>query len=45
METLIKKHPRERYLANVNPKNKKSVNFFKKNSFKLIQYTFELESC
>ena len=44
METLIKKHPRERYLANVNPKNKKSVNFFKKNSFKLVQYTYELES-
>ena len=43
METLIKKHPRERYLANVNPKNKKSIDFFKKNSFKLSQYTFELE--
>ena len=42
MKALIKKHPRERYLANVNPKNKKSIDFFKKNSFKLIQYTFEL---
>lgn len=38
---LIKKNPRERYLANVNPKNKKSIKFFKNNNFKLIQYTFE----
>ena len=28
--------------ANVNPKNKKSLDFFKKNGFKLIQYTYEL---
>ena len=39
---LIRKNPRERYLANVNPKNKKSIQFFKNNNFKLIQYTFEL---
>ena len=38
---LIKKNPRKRFLANVNPKNKKSISFFKKNGFKLIQYTFE----
>ncbi len=31
----------KRYLANVNPKNKKSIQFFKNNKFKLIQYTFE----
>ena len=38
---LIKKNPRKRYLANVNPKNKKSISFFKNNNFKLIQHTFE----
>lgn len=41
---LMKKNPRSRYLANVSPKNKKSIKFFKKNGFKLIQYTYELES-
>ena len=38
---LIKKNPRKRFLANVNPKNKKSIQFFKNNGFKLIQYTYE----
>ena len=42
LELLIKKNPRERYLANVNPKNTKSINFFKKNRFKLLQHTYEL---
>ena len=41
LSQLIKKNPRERYLANVNPKNKRSIRFFKNNDFKLIQYTFE----
>ena len=39
---LMRRNPKSRYLANVNPKNKKSMQFFKNNSFKLIQYTFEL---
>ena len=39
---IIKKNPKKRYLANVNPKNKKSIQFFKNHGFKLIQYTFEL---
>ena len=43
LEKIMKKNPRKRYLANVKPKNKKSINFFKKNNFKLIQYTFEFE--
>ena len=38
----IKKNPKKRYLANVNPKNKKSIQFFTNHGFKLIQYTFEL---
>ena len=43
LKLLMEKNPRKRYLANVSPKNKKSIVFFKKNGFKLIQYTFELE--
>jgi RimJ/RimL family protein N-acetyltransferase len=43
LELLIEKNPRSRYLANVNPKNKKSIQFFKNNGFKLIQHTYELE--
>ena len=39
---LIQKNPRERYLANVNPKNKKLIEFFKNNNFKILQYTYEL---
>ncbi len=42
MLELIKKNPRKRYLANVNPKNNYSIEFFKKNGFKLIQHTYEL---
>ena len=33
LEKIMKKNPRKRYLANVNPKNKKSINFFKRNNF------------
>ena len=39
---VLKKNPKTRYLANVNPKNIKSAEFFKKNGFKLIQHTYEL---
>ncbi len=40
---LMKKHPRSKYLANINPKNKKSIQFFKNQKFHLIQHTYELE--
>ena len=43
IKLVIDKNPRTRYLANVNPKNIRSTKFFKKNNFKLIQYTYELE--
>ena len=43
LELLMKLNPQKRYLANVSPKNKKSTQFFKKNKFKLIQHTYELE--
>ena len=42
LHKLIQKNPKKRYLANVNPQNKKSIRFFKNNGFKLIQHTFEL---
>ena len=41
LQMLMEKNPEERYLANVSPKNHKSINFFKNNNFKLIQHTFE----
>ena len=44
LKLLIEKNPKARYLANVNPKNKKSIDFFNKNGFKLIQHTYELEN-
>jgi len=43
LKLLIMKNPKKRILANINPKNKKSIKFFEKNGFKLIQFTFELE--
>jgi len=42
MRLLIQKYPKSKYFANINPKNKKSIKFFKKFKFKLIQNTFEL---
>ena len=42
LEQLIRMNPRQRYLANVSPKNKKSLKFFEQNHFKLIQHTYEL---
>ncbi|EGG41211.1 hypothetical protein Nlim_2020 [Candidatus Nitrosarchaeum limnium SFB1] len=43
LELFRKMNPRKRYLANVSPKNIISQKFFKKNDFKLIQYTYEFE--
>lgn len=43
LNKLFQKHPRSRYLVNINPKNKKSIEFFKKNGFKILQHTYEFE--
>ena len=43
LSLMISKNPRKSYLANVNPKNSKSIRFFKNNGFRLIQYTYELD--
>ena len=40
---LMEKNSGVRYLANINPKNLSSMNFFKKAGFTLIQYTYELK--
>ena len=41
LELIMKKHPKKRYIVNINPKNKKGINFFKKRGFRLIQYSYE----
>jgi len=43
LKLIMKKNPKSRYLANINPKNKKSIIFFKRNGFHLAQHTYELE--
>ncbi len=42
LKLLMIENPRKRYLVNISPKNTKSINFFKKNGFDLIQHTYEL---
>lgn len=42
LEMIMKLNPRKQFLANINPKNKKSVMFFKKNGFNILQHTYEL---
>src|SRR5438309_2463053 len=42
LQLMIEKNPRTRYLANTNPKNSKSIKFFTKKGFKLIQHTYAL---
>ena len=42
LELVMEKNGPGRYLANISPKNKKSIKFFKNHGFNLIQYTYEL---
>jgi len=42
LDYIIKNNPRNRYIVNCNPKNIKSIKFFKKNRFKLVQFSYEL---
>jgi RimJ/RimL family protein N-acetyltransferase len=41
---LMRRHGRRRYLANINPRNKRSIRMFRRIRFKLIQQTYELRS-
>ena len=43
LEEVITKFTRKKYFVNLNPRNKKMINFYKKNGFKLVYFTFELE--
>ena len=42
LKLIMNKNPKKQYLSNINPKNKKSIEFFKKNNFEILQYTYEL---
>jgi RimJ/RimL family protein N-acetyltransferase len=39
---LMREHPRKKYLANINPRNSKSIRLFERLGFRLIQHTYEL---
>ena len=41
IEMLMEKHPRERFLANINPANERSIEFFRSLGFVHIQNTYE----
>ena len=41
IEMLTEKHPRERFLANINPANGRSIEFFESLGFHHIQNTYE----
>jgi len=41
LKIIFEKHPRKKYLVNINPKNKKFISFWKQNKFRLIQHTYE----
>jgi RimJ/RimL family protein N-acetyltransferase len=44
IRTLMRKHPRSRFLANINPNNTKSIQMFSEMGFRIIQQTYELRS-
>ena len=41
---LMRKHGRKRYLANINPRNEKSIRMFQRIGFHIIQQTYELRT-
>jgi RimJ/RimL family protein N-acetyltransferase len=41
LKLIMEKNGPGRYLANISPKNKKSIEFFKNHGFRLVQYTYE----
>jgi RimJ/RimL family protein N-acetyltransferase len=43
VRTLMRKHGRRRYLANINPRNKRSIRMFRQIGFKIVQETYELQ--
>ena len=43
LSKLYKIDSKKRYFVNLNPKNKKSIKFFKSQGFSLIQHTYEYQ--
>jgi hypothetical protein len=43
LKIFMKKNPQQQYFVNINPRNKKSIKFFTKNGFKMLQHTYKLE--
>ena len=43
IKMITEQRPEKRFLANINPNNKRSIGVFQKLGFKKIQVTFELE--
>ena len=43
LQEILTEFRRKKYFANINPRNKKIINFYKKNGFKLIYSKFNLE--
>tara|TARA_B110000014_G_scaffold229658_1_gene190695 strand:- start:200 stop:628 length:429 start_codon:yes stop_codon:yes gene_type:complete len=43
LKLFMKKNPQSEYFVNINPKNKKLINFYKNFGFSLLQKTFKLE--
>ena len=43
LQEILTKFVRKKYFANINPRNKKIINFYKKSGFKLIYSTFQLD--
>ncbi len=44
IKALMRRHPRGRFLANINPTNATSIDMFGKMGFRVIQQTFELRA-
>jgi len=42
IQALMKRHPRKRFLANINPRNTNSIGMFEGMGFRHIQNTYEL---
>jgi hypothetical protein len=44
IKAIMRKHPRSRFLANINPLNSDWIRMFRRLDFKLLQYTYEFRS-
>jgi hypothetical protein len=44
IKAIMRKHPRSRFLANINPRNSDWIRMFRRLDFRLLQHTYELRS-